>query len=484
MFGYVVRRILGMIVLLFLLTLTVFFLFNLLPVDPARLTCAKACSPAILDANRHRLGYDDPPVVQYTKFVSGIFAGRTFSPESPQPIQCSAPCLGYSFLRHEQVLSLITRALPVTFWLAVGGFIVWIFTGLLAGIYAALRRGRWQDRTIMGIALVGYSLPSFFIGLVLIFLVILQLQWLPYPQWVSPADDPVRFLQTMILPWIMIAVLNAAFYVRLTRNQVLETFSEDYVRTARAKGLPERTVVVKHALRAGLTPIVTAAGLESGVPARRRDHHREHLQPAGTWLAGRLVGRPLRPPADHRHHAHHRLVHHLCELDRRPALRCRRSAGEGRMIGRMTQLVSEQNMPESKTIEDKPFLTVDDLSVAFPTEDGLVHAVDGVSFTLERGKTLAIVGESGSGKSVTAQAVMGLLDRHFANVTGEIWLDGEELLSKKPRAGPGPARWEDGDDLPGSDVQPASLLPHRRPADRGSSRPSQDEPRLLPGAKR
>ena len=114
----------------------------------------------------------------------------------------------------------------------------------------------------MGLALVGYSLPSFFIGLVLIFFVILEWGLLPFPQWVAPTDNPVQFFQTMILPWIVIAVLNAAFYVRLTRNQVLETLGEDYVRTARAKGLRERVVVVKHALRAGLTPIVTAAGLD------------------------------------------------------------------------------------------------------------------------------------------------------------------------------------------------------------------------------
>ena len=114
----------------------------------------------------------------------------------------------------------------------------------------------------MGIALVGYSLPSFFIGLVLIFFVVLEWGLLPFPQFVPPNEDPVKFFQTMILPWIVLATLYAAFYMRLTRNQVLEVLGDDYVRTARAKGLPERTVVVKHALRAGLTPIVTAAGLD------------------------------------------------------------------------------------------------------------------------------------------------------------------------------------------------------------------------------
>lgn len=262
MTAYIVRRVLLMFTLLVILSVATFVLFNLLPGDPARLTCGKACTPAIIEANRHRLGYDDPVLVQYQKFVSGIFFGREFSSDSPKPIECHAPCLGYSFNRHEEVMSLITRAAPVTFWLAIGAFIMWIIVGVTLGIFAALRRGKWQDRIIMGVSLAGYSLPSFFFGLLLVFFVIIQWKWLPFPSYVSPFVDPVKFLQTMILPWIVLAILYAAFYMRLTRNQVLEVLNDDYVRTARAKGLPERTVVVKHALRAGLTPIVTAAGLD------------------------------------------------------------------------------------------------------------------------------------------------------------------------------------------------------------------------------
>jgi peptide/nickel transport system permease protein len=251
-----------MVVLLFILSISVFILFSLIPGDPARLSCGKACSPATIEANRHRLGLDEPVLTQYTKFVTGIFAGRTFSPDSPEPVICEAPCLGYSFFRNETVGALIARAAPVTFWLAVGAFAIWIVIGLFFGILAALSRGRWADRLIMAVSLMGYSMPSFFIGLILVFVVVIQLEWLPYAQYVSPFEDPIAFLQTMILPWITLAILYAAFYIRLTRNQVLETFGEDYVRTARAKGLPERVVVVKHALRAGLTPIVTAAGLD------------------------------------------------------------------------------------------------------------------------------------------------------------------------------------------------------------------------------
>jgi peptide/nickel transport system permease protein len=253
-----------MVILLLALTLAVFVLFNLIPGDPARLACGKSCSPQVLDAIRHRLEYDLPMWEQYFRFLKGIFFGRVYGDNPTTQLVCAAPCLGYSYLRHESVLGLIGRSFPITFWLTLGGFIVWIVTGLIAGIYAALRRGRWQDRSLMGIALVGYSMPSFFIGLILITFVVLEWHWLPFPKFAPPEQNPARFFQTMLLPWIVIAVLNAAFYVRLTRNQVLETFSEDYVRTARAKGLFERVVVLKHAMRNALTPVITVGALELG----------------------------------------------------------------------------------------------------------------------------------------------------------------------------------------------------------------------------
>ena len=262
MAAYLVRRVLLMITLLFLLSITVFVLFQALPSDPARLTCGKVCTPALLESNRRRLGYDKPLLEQYQIFITGIFTGRQFSLDSPKPIDCPAPCLGYSFSRHQLVLDMIAKAAPVTFWLAIGAFIMWLTVGITLGIFAALKRGRWPDRLVMGASLVGYSFPSFFIGLLLYFFVIVKFRLLPPPQYTSPFDHPVQFIQTMLVPWIVLAVLYTAFYMRLTRNQVLEVLNDDYVRTARAKGLPERTVVVKHALRAGLTPIVTAAGLD------------------------------------------------------------------------------------------------------------------------------------------------------------------------------------------------------------------------------
>ena len=259
--AYVTKRVLVMLLLLLLLTFVVFVLFNALPADVARLTCGKTCTPETLEMNRARLGLDQPLLVQYWEFLRGIFLGRTYT-GGGSTIQCDAPCLGYSFTRNEPVLQSIGSRLPATIFLAMGAFILFLAAGVSLGVYSALRRGKYQDKSVMGISLVGYSLPSFFIGLVLIYFVILRWKLLPFPSYVAPWEDPVQFFQTLALPWIVLAILYAAYYTRMTRSQMLETLGEDFIRTARAKGLPERIVIRKHALRAGLTPIVTSAGLD------------------------------------------------------------------------------------------------------------------------------------------------------------------------------------------------------------------------------
>ena len=261
MFPYIVRRILLMVAMLTLLSIVTFLLFNAVPTDPARLTCGKSCTPEIIEANRIRLGMDQTLVVQYVEWIKGIFVGRTYG-VGAAAFDCKAPCLGYSFRNGEEVTTMILQALPVTIYLALGAFVLWMGVGISTGIYAAKHRGQWQDRTIMGITLVGYSLPVFFIGLLMLIFLIVRLNLFPYPSYVAPTYNIQQFLQTMILPWISLSILYAAYYTRLTRSQMLETMSNDYIRTARAKGLPERTVLRKHALRAGLTPIVTSAGLD------------------------------------------------------------------------------------------------------------------------------------------------------------------------------------------------------------------------------
>ncbi|MEO7979749.1 MAG: ABC transporter permease [Sporichthyaceae bacterium] len=259
--AYIVRRLVAMVLMLIALSMIVFLIFNALPADPARLTCGKSCSPQIIEANRHRLGLDKPLVNQYSEFVTGIFVGRTYG-SGTATFDCHVPCLGYSFRRGEQVTDLLWNRFPVTGQLALGGFILWIVAGVSSGIVAALRRGKWQDRAIMGFSLIGYSFPSFFIGLLLVFFI--QIKWalIGFDGYVPLYEDPVGWFKGFILPWTSLALISAAFYARLTRNQMLETLGEDYIRTARSKGLRERTVIGKHALRAGLTPIVTAAGLD------------------------------------------------------------------------------------------------------------------------------------------------------------------------------------------------------------------------------
>jgi peptide/nickel transport system permease protein len=260
--AYIVRRLVAMVLMLVALSMIVFLIFNALPADPARLTCGKACTPQVIEANRARLGLDKPIYEQYGTFVKGIFAGRTYGEGTSVSFECSVPCLGYSFRKGEEVSSLLWNRFPVTAQMALGAFVLWIVVGVSVGIIAALRRGKWQDRTIMGFALIGYSFPSFFIGLLLVFFI--QIKWglIGFEGYVPFYQDPAAWFSGFILPWIALALLYAAFYARLTRNQMLETMGEDYIRTARAKGLRERTVIGRHGLRAGLTPIVTAAGLD------------------------------------------------------------------------------------------------------------------------------------------------------------------------------------------------------------------------------
>ena len=261
MTGFIIRRVIRAMVLLVLISALVFVMFNAAPADPAALTCGKSCSPEVIEANRERLGLDKPVPEQYWEFVKGIFVGRTYG-SGTATFECEAPCLGYSFTRGQEVTPLILDRVVVTVQLALGAMVLWLLIGVPSGIYAALRRGQWQDKAVTAVAMFFYSFPSFFIALVLLFFVVIRWQLLPYPSYVPLTQDPWQWFQTMILPWVALALIYAGFYTRLTRSQMLETMGEDYIRTARAKGLAESTVIRRHGLRAGLTPIVTAAGLD------------------------------------------------------------------------------------------------------------------------------------------------------------------------------------------------------------------------------
>jgi len=271
MFFYIIRRLIAVVLMLFVISITTFLVFFAGPDDPARLTCAKNCTPAVIAANRHAFGFDKPISTQYTDFLKGLVSERKFPDDpaqekaAPQTItHCPAPCLGYSFVRQQSVTSVIKQGLPITVSLALGAFAIWIVVGVVSGCIAALNRGKFLDRAIVGAALVGYSLPSFFIGLLLLTFVAIRWQLLPIPQFVPFTENPADWATNLILPWITLASIFAASYVRLTRAYMLETMSEDYIRTARAKGVKENKVIRRHGLRAALTPIVTAAGLDLG----------------------------------------------------------------------------------------------------------------------------------------------------------------------------------------------------------------------------
>ena len=264
MIKYVIRRLAATVVILTLVSASVFVIFSVLPMDPARLSCGKACFPAVVEANRHRLGLDVPVQVQYGRFVKGLFVGREYG-DGAARFECPAPAFGYSFNRHACVTDLLKEAFPVTFSLAIGSFTLWLLIGISLGVVAARKKGKWQDRASTIFVLIGTSLPTFISGLLILLFVALKfnlLNPLDMGKWVSPIENPFKWFNIFIFPWVTLALASAATYTRFTRSNFLETENEDYIRTARAKGLGEKVVLRKHILRAALAPIVTMAGLD------------------------------------------------------------------------------------------------------------------------------------------------------------------------------------------------------------------------------
>jgi len=263
MVRYVIRRLIGIAVLIFVISVITFALFYAMPVSPASLTCGKSCTPAVIAANKHKLGLDKPFFEQYWDFAKGVPLGRDFG-EGTAVNHCSAPCLGYSYNPEEPVTGLITDALPITLSIAIGSFILWILIGVSTGVISALKKGTVIDRVVMIITLAGISLPAFFTALCVLIFICIKWRLYPVPSYTGFLDNPFTWAKNLLPLWVVLAFLFAALYTRLTRANMLEAMGEDYIRTARAKGLPERTVIFKHGLRAALTPIITIAGLDLG----------------------------------------------------------------------------------------------------------------------------------------------------------------------------------------------------------------------------
>ncbi len=272
MLAYLVRRLITAVILLFVVSAVTFAIFFLVPRlggatadDLASRYVGKSAGAEQIHQTAVKLGFTDPIYVQYGRFAKGLVVGEDYN-YGPAVEHCPAPCLGYSFINQTPVLPEILDRLPVTMSLASGAAVMWLIGGVSIGVLSALRRGSLLDRAAMTTALAGVSLPIFFTGQIALLLFAYQRNWFP-PGGSDPmqATSPWDWAYRLFLPWVTLAFLYAAIYARMMRAGMLETMNEDYIRTARAKGLRERDVVVKHGVRAALTPILTIFGLDIGL---------------------------------------------------------------------------------------------------------------------------------------------------------------------------------------------------------------------------
>jgi peptide/nickel transport system permease protein len=269
---YIIRRLLAAVLLLVIVTMVTFAIFFLVPrwagassEDLASRYVGKTAGEEQIREMADKLGFTDPLWVQYGRFAKAIVVGADYD-TGPTTVHCPAPCFGYSFITQNPVWPDLVDRLTVTMSLAAGAAVIWLLSGLATGVISALRRGTVFDRAAMGVALAGVSLPIFFTGLLSLSIFSYRLGWFPGGGSYTPiSQNPADWAYDLVLPWITLAFLYSAAYARLTRAGMLETMNEDFIRTARAKGLPERTVVLKHGLRSALTPILTIFGLDLGL---------------------------------------------------------------------------------------------------------------------------------------------------------------------------------------------------------------------------
>jgi peptide/nickel transport system permease protein len=257
-FRYLVRRLLWAAVLFIAVTFVTYVIFFVIPADPARLLAGKNPTEVEIAKIRHSLGLDRPVPIQYAKFLKRLVIDRS---------------LGESYSTGESVNNIVVNAAPVTASLVFGGLVIWMLIGLTVGILSALRPRSLLDRTGMVFVLIGISAHPVWIGLILIYFISYKLGWTPitgYCDFINPlqgsgCNGPVDWAYHLLLPWFTYAILFAATYVRMIRASVMETLNEDYVRTARAKGANERTVMRSHVLRNALLPVVTMLGMDIGL---------------------------------------------------------------------------------------------------------------------------------------------------------------------------------------------------------------------------
>ena len=243
--GILVRRLFGALPILLIVSLITFGMIHLIPGDPAVAIAGMSATPEQLSNIRRDLGLDQPLLAQLGHWYAALMRGD----------------LGRSLLLGQPVVQATLQRLPVTLALSLYALCLTLAIGLTSGILAALRQNTWIDQVAMVFAMLGISLPSFYLGLLMIILFAVDLRWLPTGGYIAFGDDPVGWLATSTMPAVSLALLLAGLLARITRSTMLEVLRQDYIRTARAKGLPEGRVVLKHALANALIPIITVIGI-------------------------------------------------------------------------------------------------------------------------------------------------------------------------------------------------------------------------------
>ncbi|MDT4994730.1 MAG: peptide/nickel transport system permease protein [Actinoplanes sp.] len=254
---YILRRIASAISVVIVTLVASFALFFLAPTDPAGVICGTHCTPDRLSDIQSSLGLDQPAVEQIGLYMKGIVVGRDFD-RSGVSTHCSAPCLGYSYTLGQPVTKLLIAALPVTVSIVLGGAVVYLIVGILTGTIAAQVRGTPLDKVTVGATLLVGSIPYFVFAV----LVALYATFLPTSQYTSFFTNPLAWASGLLAAWLTIGVTNSASYTRYARASMIESLGQDFVRTARSKGISERRVVYRHGLRAALTPVATIFGID------------------------------------------------------------------------------------------------------------------------------------------------------------------------------------------------------------------------------
>ncbi len=253
MLRFLIRRISQGIIVLFMVSIAIYLLFfagN--PHDIARRMAGRRATPDVVERVYHNLGLDQPIYKQYGQWVWHLLHGN----------------LGYDYYNGQPVTHVLAAAVPVTMSLAIGAAILWFILGVSTGVFSSVRPRSFLDRSFTGIALFFFSVPVFVLGLTLIYFLFYRLALhnihiFPAGDYVSITQSPYQWARHLILPWLTLALITAAAYTRLSRSSMLEVLGEDYIRTARAKGLTERRVIMRHALRSALTPVITQFGIDS-----------------------------------------------------------------------------------------------------------------------------------------------------------------------------------------------------------------------------